>query len=246
MSTTIVRRVYWASAVLTGLLFGWSGFTLDRFPSETVKPSQSQPAAFGPPVPSQPVTPPPGLRPTTRAEIIRAAESMAAYRWTCRAANTQALCLRGFPYRPDWQAGEEVTGVAYDWGGDDNQDLFARKLAAGYAAGSHSRDGVSQCTAGIDCSGFVQFCWGLRGRPYSTWTLHHISDRVTNPFTGLRPGDALNKASSHIVLFAGYRPDGNPIVYEANGGAARVIRNETSTWARYRDYVPLRYRYVID
>ena len=56
----------------------------------------------------------------------------------------------------------------------------------------------------------------------------------------------LNKPGSHIVLFAGYRDDGNPILYESVGSASKVILNDWSTWARYRDYSPLQYKMVID
>jgi hypothetical protein len=62
----------------------------------------------------------------------------------------------------------------------------------------------------------------------------------------MKPGDALNKPGDHIVLFAGYRADGNPIVYEASGSAGRVIRNDWSTWSRFKNYYPLLYKSVVE
>ena len=87
---------------------------------------------------------------------------------------------------------------------------------AGLAAGSHKRHGVSQCTAcGIDCSGFVAWCWGHQkgSHDFSTATLDGLGARLAgNVYKDLKPGDALNKPGSHVVLFAGYRADGGPIV----------------------------------
>jgi hypothetical protein len=130
----------------------------------------------------------------------------------------------------------------------DGPEEFDRKLAEGQAAGSHSNHGITSCTAGIDCSGFVSYCWGQRPtHDYSTSNIRDISGRPKyNWYTEMKPGDALNKPGDHIVLFAGYRDDGGPIVYEASGSAARVIRNDWSTWSRFQSYYPVQYKMVIE
>ena len=128
----------------------------------------------------------------------------------------------------------------------DGTQEFDKKLAEGQAAGSHSWHGSTTCTAGTDCSGLVSFVWGQK-KKYATSTIHEIADQPPyNWFTDMKPGDALNKPGAHIVLFAGYREDGNPIVYEAVGSANKVILNDWSTWSRYTDYVPLQYKKVVD
>lgn len=188
---------------------------------------------------------PSDLPPVTRAEMMATAARLAEHTWTCRDANRRAPCVEG--YASDWSAEQEVTGLPYDWGGMDDPETFDRKLAEGLAAGSHAFHGPpSACTAGVDCSGFVSLCWGSTTK-HGTSTIRAISARPRyNLFTDMKPGDALNKPGKHIVLFAGYRADGNPIVYEASGAHNRVIRNDWDTWARYQGYYPLEYRMVVD
>src|SRR5215467_9704081 len=100
----------------------------------------------------------------SRDEIIATAKLFAEYTWICKAANVTASCLAH--YESDWKPDQRITGVPYDWGGVDSIEEFEAKLKKGFAAGSHSRDGISDCTAGIDCSGFVAFCWGQRSHKF--------------------------------------------------------------------------------
>lgn len=179
---------------------------------------------------------------TTRAEILARARTFAAHTWKCGAANLNASCSK--TYKSDWKPGQVITGVPYNWGGFDNPDAFDRKLARGAAAGAHSRNGVLSCTAGIDCSGFVSYCWGipLTAHLYGTTNLREIGGKPKyNWFTDLKPGDALNKSGSHVVLFTGYNPDGTINICEASGSAARVICHKT-TWSRFKGYIPLQYK----
>src|SRR5256885_2090457 len=82
--------------------------------------------------------------------------------------------------------------------------------------------GVLSCAAGIDCSGFVTLCWGLpAGHAYSTSNLRIIAGKPKyNWFTDMKPGDVLNKAGSHVVIFTGYNSDGTINVCEASGSKA--------------------------
>jgi hypothetical protein len=181
---------------------------------------------------------------TSRADMIVTAKRMAQHTWICRAANLKASCIRS--YNSDWKPDQKVTGLPYNWGGIDSPEDFDKKLAKGYAAGSHSRYGVSACTAGTDCSGFVAYCWGLRSHKYTTRNLRDIAGRPKyNWFTDMKPGDALNKAGAHVVLFAGYNPDGTINIFEASGSAARVIYHQT-TWSRLRGYLPVQYKRIAD
>ena len=179
---------------------------------------------------------------TTRAEILARAKAFASHTWTCQAGNLHASCSRN--YRSDWTAGQVITGVPYNWGGYDSPASFDRKLAKGAAAGSHSRNGVLSCSAGIDCSGFVSFCWGipLTSHLYGTTNMRLIGGKLkSNWRTDLRPGDALNKSGSHVVLFTGYNPDGTFNICEASGSAARVVCHGT-TWSRFKGYIALEYK----
>jgi hypothetical protein len=179
---------------------------------------------------------------TTRAEIIARAKTFAEHTWTCGASNLHASCSNS--YRSDWKPGQVVTGIPYNWGGFDSPKSFDLKIAKGLAAGAHSRNGVLSCTAGIDCSGFVSYCWGipLSSHVYGTSNMRWIGGKLkSNWVTDLKPGDALNKAGSHVVLFTGYNPDGTINICEASGSAARVVCHK-STWSRFKGYIALQYK----
>jgi len=179
---------------------------------------------------------------TTRADMIARAKTFAAHAWTCGEPNLHASCARN--YISDWKPGQRVTGTPYCWGGADSPEGFDQKIAKGLAAGSHSRNGVLSCAAGIDCSGFVCFCWGLPSHPYGTANLRMIAGKPKyNWFTDMKPGDALCKAGWHVVLFAGYNPDGTINIYEASGSAARVVFHKI-TWSRLKGYIPLQYKAI--
>jgi serine/threonine-protein kinase len=258
----LIPVLYSATAVGVGIGLGFmiwmwkAGLALPgtTLPTPAQQPSQTQPASqrqAAPITPQRaPATQPRVSSPSgtvARAEIIATAERLAAHTWVCGAQNVHAACVRG-GYRSDFAPGDRVTGIPYDWGGIDGPDELDTKIARGFAAGSHARHGASACTAGIDCSGFVAYVWGRHGNhDLTTATLSTVADRFHgDPFTALKPGDVLNKPGQHVVLFAGYRPDGGPIVYEANGRAGRVIRNDRSSWSRFRHYQAMQYRGVID
>lgn len=218
-------------------------------PKVQVQPPPSNPA---PPINavSQPVVPVPSVAGSlSRADVLQTADQLSKHPWVCQEANRRAPCIRSATYQSDWQPNQPVAGLPYNWGGADGPQEFERKLRMGLGAGSHKRHGISRCTAGIDCSGFVAYCWGHQkgGHDYSTANLDSLSTRLTgNVYHDLKPGDALNKPGSHIVLFAGYRPDGGPIVYEASGAAGRVIRNERLDWSRLAGYYPVRSTRLVD
>jgi hypothetical protein len=179
----------------------------------------------------------------SRSDAIAVAKRFAEHRWIVKKANRRAVCVRN--YRVVWQPGESVTGVAYNWGGMDQVNVFDARLAAGHGAGAHKRDGVTSCTTGIDCSGLLSLAWGQKQK-YGTASISEIADLLNvNVFQDLKPGDALNKPGSHIVVFAGYNPDGTINVFEASGDASRVIFQKSS-WTRFRQYVPIRYKRIID
>lgn len=181
----------------------------------------------------------------TRKEIVARALKLANHSWVCGASNIHASCSR--KYLSDWKPGQHVTGIPYSWGGTDGPEDFERKLASGSAAGSHSRYGVLSCTAGIDCSGFVMLCWGLPpGHSYSTSNLRTIAGKPRyNWFSDMKPGDVLNKAGSHVVLFTGYNPDGSINVCQASGSKARVVCGATH-WSSFKGYIPLQYKGIDD
>ncbi|MBN1210362.1 MAG: hypothetical protein JXB05_36250 [Myxococcaceae bacterium] len=169
-----------------------------------------------------------------RTAVMEDAVRYAEHAWQMKPENQKAACKAD--YKSDHAPGPRV-GLPYAWGGWMSVAEFDRRIASGEAAGSHSRDGILSCVAGVDCSGFVSQVWQLPKRH----TTSSIS-AVTRPISldELAPGDALNKAGSHIVLYAGASPDGKPIIYEASGSASRV-RMATPSWSYLAGYQPIRY-----
>jgi hypothetical protein len=165
---------------------------------------------------------PPVIKPTSRAEIVKRARDYLELSWMMTPQNfSQAgidnVCAkneRKYWLRPrrltEELIGKKISFMPYRWGGDDTPESFKTKIAGGALAGS-----VCTCreaefnycqvrnTAGVDCSGFVSSSWGIP--KYGTANLDRVATPITN-FSKLRPGDALNKAGSHVRLFVGMKP----------------------------------------
>jgi hypothetical protein len=142
----------------------------------------------------------------------------------------------------DYLPGPQV-GIPYKWGGFDDEAAFRAGLEGGKGAGSHQSNGVLDCVVGLDCSGFVSRVWGLP-KKQGTQTLNATG--VIIKAKDLKPGDALNKPGSHVVLFAGSRADGVPIFFEASGSASKVRLNSNASWAYLNGYSGLRYGGIAD
>ena len=147
-----------------------------------------------------------------------------------------------------WSVGEN-TGIAYQWGGFDTPETFARKVSLGWPAGHAERTRTSPASkhaAGIDCSGLVARSWGL-ARKVSTRELPALTS-VLPGYSHLCPGDILNKVNAHVLLFAGFAdPEHSRArVIEAGswrGGQWRVVESEYTVDALERfGFVPLRDR----
>jgi len=169
-----------------------------------------------------------------RDDVLADAARFTEHTWEMKAANQKGKCEGN--YKSDHALGKQ-TGVPYAWGGWMDLAEFDRRIAEGQGAGSHSSDGILSCVAGVDCSGFVSQVWRLKQRQ-STSTLGSVTKPIT--LDELRPGDALNKAGKHVVLYVGTSPEGKPIIYEASGSASRV-RLATPSWSYLNGYQPIRY-----
>lgn len=168
-----------------------------------------------------------------RDAVLARAKTYAEHGWTMEAANASADCSSS--YASDYEPGQHV-GVPYAWGGYDTPEDLDKRLEEGLGAGSHGWHGVLSCVTGIDCSGFVSRVWQL-DRKHSTSTMSEVSEEIT--LEALQPGDALNKAGRHVVLFAGRSEAGEPILYEASGGRSKVTLS-TPGWSYLDGYVAIR------
>jgi hypothetical protein len=157
-------------------------------------------------------------------------------------ANTDGACAgRG---KPRYISGAgDYPSVSYDWGGWDTVSGFNGYMEPGtLQAGDIDTSGVESCSKGDDCSGFVSRVWQLSVK-YSTRGLPSISKKLKST-SALLPGDVMNRAGSHVVLFASLGSNGI-YDYESTQYSAydRVIYM-FSSWSRLSGYTPLRYSNV--
>jgi len=174
----------------------------------------------------------------TREKIMENAKTFADVVWTCSSANVNHPYTSGGCQPCDFYAGGTFRGEAYSYGGNDSVERFLQRIAGGAGAGSHLchynyYGGVPPWATGIDCSAYVSRCWEIPRQ--STATLPNYSTEISR--SQLKQGDILNKPHSHVRLFDMRAPDGRPIVYEASGSAAKVVRRAVS-WG---DYTPRRF-----
>jgi hypothetical protein len=202
-----------------------------------------------------------------RDTVIANAEAYRSYSWYASNENLyDRMCyttgggecpVGGSPWTVGWH-----TGVAYAWGGFDfiggvncNSECsldrdYQRKLDNEKFVGDTATGCIptANCTAGVDCSGFVSRTWEESRR--TTYSLRNISDEI--PSGSLQAGDILNcdycghpGVDGHVVLFS-YWDDGNqPVFYEAVGEAPYKVRIH-SGWTYVDQYVPRRYNNIED
>lgn len=140
---------------------------------------------------------------------------------------------------------KEYSSVPYDWGGFDTVESFNQLMKGDNKAGDITSAGNFDCSRGIDCSGFVLRSWGFKDRGgLYTGNLSNISGEIN--ILELLPGDILNRAGKHVVLFQDHKGGTNAglEIWEATTQRHdRVIRRPTS-WRRWLGYVARRYRNV--
>ena len=204
----------------------------------------------------------------TRAEALKIAESFIEHRWQASARNVkhgkdnagvdvQTPDRDGGRCNPTsdcWVPDTENVGVAYKWGGNDSPQSFSAGVRAGKAAGDvytqEKRKGggkaVSGDAVGIDCSGFICRCWKLTTR-YSTESLPSICEKLSSP-AELKPGDIMNGAGAHVVLFAKWaNPEKTRALFYESSPFSKTIASERDVNEMTNSgFKPLRYRGIRD
>jgi hypothetical protein len=207
----------------------------------------------------------PPLSPSTRAKIMERAEGYLNINWIMRAGNfsRQGIDNKCSKYEGKYwlrprrftqeTIGKTFGPMPYHWGGDDTPATFLTKLSQNYLAGNVCTCREPQfdyCTvidaAGADCSGFISGCWGIP--KHGTSNLKEVAMPVDR-LAQLRPGDALNKAGSHVRLFVRFKP-GPAQVFEViesttNIRCEGVCRSEYSA-DQLVGYQPMRFKGVQD
>ena len=174
------------------------------------------------------------VRPLTRQQVVQTAFGFEGLQWRLTPANygpdPDTTCT-GFNRirRPGYLSGkvnQEVRGVPYCWGCHGSLNQFRARIANGTLAGNVcTHNDPRTDVAGVDCSAFVSAAWGLANH-FTTAAIPAITTELANPWE-LQPGDALNKAGTHVMLFLRFTPDRKAEVMESSTGGCngRVCRN---------------------
>lgn len=196
------------------------------------------------------------VRPSNRQQTIETAFAFEGLQWRLAPANygpdPDTACTGFNRIRRPWylqgKVNQEVRGVPYCWGCHGSLANFRQRVESGAMAGNVcTRNAPRADVAGVDCSAFVSAAWGLSVH-YTTAAIPAIAKPVENPWD-LKPGDALNKPGSHVMLFLRFTPDRKAEVMEASTGGCngRVCRNVYPLASLLeRGYVPVRFRALAD
>ena len=161
------------------------------------------------------------MRPSNRQQTIETAFAFEGLQWKLSPANygpdPDTACTGFNRIRRPWylqgKVNQEVRGVPYCWGCHGSLANFRLRVEAGTMAGNVcTRNAPRTDVAGVDCSAFVSAAWGLSVH-YTTAAIPAIAKPVENPWD-LKPGDALNKPGSHVMLFLRFTPDRKAEVME--------------------------------
>jgi hypothetical protein len=193
------------------------------------------------------------VRPLTREQVIATAFAFEGIQWQVNQAaygrdpDTVCTGFAGRVRRPGYlygKGGQQVRGIPYCWGCHGSLDQIRSKIEHGMLAGNIcTHNAPRPDVTGVDCSAFVSAAWGLANH-FTTDAIPAIATRVSNPWE-LRPGDALNKPGSHVMLFLRFTPDKMAEVMESSPGACngRVCRNVYPLAALLaRGFQPVRFR----
>lgn len=196
------------------------------------------------------------VRPSNRQQAIETAFAFEGVQWKLTPANYGSdpdTACSGFnrirrPWYLEGKVNQEVRGVPYCWGCHGSLATFRAQMARGTKAGNVcTHNAPRPDVAGVDCSAFVSAAWGLSVH-YTTAAIPAIAKPIGNPWE-LKPGDALNKPGSHVMLFLRFTPERKAEVMEASTGGCngRVCRNVYPLAGLLaRGYVPVRFRAFAD
>lgn len=192
------------------------------------------------------------VRSLTRDQVINTAIAFANYQWRPTPANygpdPDTACTGFNRIRRPWylsgKLNQEVRGVPYCWGCHGSLNQFRANIGRGMLAGNVcTHNDPRPDVAGVDCSAFVSAAWGLANH-FTTAAIPAITHEVTNAWDML-PGDAFNKAGSHVMLFMGFTPDRKAQVMKSSTGGCqgRVCSNVYPLASLLaRGYKPVQFR----
>jgi hypothetical protein len=196
------------------------------------------------------------VRPSNRQQVIETAFAFEGIQWQVTPQSYGSdpdMTCTGFnrvrrPSYLEGKIGQHVRGVPYCWGCHGSLASFRSQIERGVKAGNVCTHNAPRTdVAGVDCSAFVSAAWGLAVH-YTTAAIPAIAKPLENPWD-LRPGDALNKPGSHVMLFLRFTRDRKAEVMESSTGACngKVCRNIYPLAALLsRGFQPMRFKALAD
>ncbi len=197
------------------------------------------------------------LKPSvTRSEAIEQAKAYVYFKWPMQARNYglgSLECDEGDWALPGYlqnRLGQTISEVPYQWGGYSSFAQIERGLREGRLAGDACvcLDPARQyCinyneAVGVDCSGFISRVWGTQR--YTTRGLPQITAEI--PWSALQPGDILNWAGSHVLMFDKFG-NGGVHGYESTSDCNwRVCYNFRSYSSLNERFIPRRYHNITE
>lgn len=170
--------------------------------------------------------------PITRAAIKSNADLMIDSTWVAKTgfSNFQV----GSTYQA-YTGGVVYRGIAYSQNNPQENWAEFGNLVTNTAGGSVGY--------GNDCSGFVSICWKLPGRKTTSsfesqlgtyWT--SLGDIGSSASVTLLPGDGINRAANHIIMFLNYEGTGIRSMEQTPDNAQR----RTWSYSGLTNYRPIR------
>lgn len=178
--------------------------------------------------------------PNCRSAATSRAEAYWNHTWYCNLSNW-SLC--GTTARPTYintgGYNRYYYEVPYDWGGWASLSTFDSAMGAGQTAGNVNTSQVNFCDEGVDCSGFIQNCWGITDAKkndtmLTAWCTTSAAIDPNNPPTWMNPGDMYRLPGQHVRMHFSYAiPATGPYVYES------ALANGDRVWFLYYPWAQL-------
>lgn len=190
--------------------------------------------------------------PNTRQQALNKASNYENWAWTLTAEMMTRSCYEPgsgtYSGLPSYlSAPGTYYHMPYCWGAFDEPGAYVLRISAPYnytTGDNHGIVGVPWrgCTAGADCSGFIQQCWGIGPPKQST---ESILEWVTNsPGQSqdvggtLYPGDMWRLPNSHVRMHYSYPGDGTgDYMYEASIEWGEQVWFAFRPWSQYTNYL---------
>lgn len=184
----------------------------------------------------------------SRAEMLQRAYEFVNYQAVYNQQHMQTCSGRTPVSYFQQRLGQPIRGVAYKYAGHMEVSTYHNAVVNNRTIGDlNTKDdkNVDNCSAGVDCSGFVSKVWRCGHK--TTRNIEGVS-QILSSTNELKPGDALNKWGSHVRLVEAFDGNWGVKVVEATVGSERMrVIARSISWGDAGSgagYKPIRYNNV--